>query len=212
MEESERDLLMAFYSNYILPRVINWAMNDKHLMPLRAELLASTYGEVAEIGFGTGANLPFYPKAVESLIGIESSQEILNLAKKRLGSFSGKFIPIVASAVKIPLPKHSVDFVVSTFTLCSVSSTLSVLREARRILKPGGTFLFLEHGLAVDLPVQKWQRRLTPLQKRLAGGCHLDRNILGLLADACMDVPKSKRFYVAGIPKPLGYVTMGEAE
>ncbi len=203
--------MTSLYSTYILPRIINWAMDDKHLAPLRSELLQPVRGEVAEIGFGSGMNLPHYPSSVTKLFAIEPSKEIFKLAKKREKQFASEVTFIQSTAEKIPLEKNSVDFVVSTFTLCSVSSTLAVLSEAKRILRPGGSFVFLEHGLAPDLPVQKWQNRLTPLQKRIGGGCHFNRNILALLADACCDVSECKRFYIDGIPKFAGFITMGDA-
>ena len=187
-------------------------MDDKKLIPLRETLLSSAFGEVAEIGFGSGMNLPFYPKTVRKLIGTDPSKELVRLSKRRAASFSGDFSTLLCSGDRIALGKHSVDCVVSTFTLCSVPNTLAVLEEVKRILRPGGKFLFLEHGLAPDLPVQKWQKRLTPIQKRIAGGCHLDRNILGLLADACWDVASCKRFYQKGIPKVAGFLTMGEGQ
>lgn len=200
------------YSTYVLPRLIDWSMGSKQLSPLRATLLSTAKGVVAEIGFGSGINLPFYPAAVEKLIAIEPSEKMLERSKKRVGSFKGELETILSSAGKIPLPKGSVDCVVSTFTLCSVPSSLAVLQEVRRILRPKGSLLFLEHGLAPDPSVQRWQKRLTPIQKRIGGGCHLDRNILGLLADACWDVAECKRFYVEGIPKVAGFVYMGEAQ
>ena len=199
------------YSNYILPCLIDRAMNTAELGPLRKTLLSSATGIVAEIGFGSGANLPHYPDDITKLVAIDNSKPLLKRAKKRLASFRPPFEALYCPAERIKLEKHSVDTVVCTFTLCSVSGTLGVLEEVRRILRPGGKFLFLEHGLAPDHNVQKWQRRLTPFQKRLGGGCHLDRNVLGLLADACWDVVECNRFYVKGIPKISGYITMGQA-
>jgi ubiquinone/menaquinone biosynthesis C-methylase UbiE len=200
---------MSLYSAYIFPPLIDWVMNAKQLSPLREELLRGAKGTVAEIGFGSGRNLPFYPKSVENLFAIDPSKELLEKAKKRFDLFPGKITPILGSAENIPLDRNSVDCVISTFTLCSVPSTLAVLQEVKRILKPGGAFLFLEHGLAPDLSIQKWQKRLTPFQKRIAGGCHFDRNILGLLADACCDVLACRRFYIQGFPKVAGFVSMG---
>jgi ubiquinone/menaquinone biosynthesis C-methylase UbiE len=200
---------MAFYSTYILPRVIDFAMKDRRLSPLRGELLKAAHGEVAEIGFGTGMNLFHYSSDVKKLYAIEPSKEIFKRSERRRYPFKGEVVPLFSFADRIPLDKSSVDFVVSTFTLCSVPSTLAVLTEVKRILKPGGKFLFLEHGLAPDRSVQKWQNRLTPLQKRIGGGCHFNRNILGLLADACFDVESCKKLYIDGIPKVAGYVAMG---
>ncbi len=203
---------MSFYSAFVLPRLIDWAMDDKKLAPLRLTQLAPARGTVAEFGFGSGTNLPFYPPTVEKLIAVDPSPELLTRAKARLSGFKPEFEHHLLSADRVPLAKHSVDFVVCSFTLCSVASTMGVLQEARRILKPGGEFLFLEHGLAPDAAVQKWQHRLTPLQKRFGGGCHLNRNVLGFLADACWDVTECRRFYVEAIPKPFGYMTVGRAQ
>ncbi len=203
---------MPFYSTYVLPCLIDLAMGSKRLGPLRHELLASAKGRVAEIGFGSGANLPYYPTTVETLIAIDNSDAVLRRSKKRLASFGGKVETLIVSADSIPLDKHSVDCVVSSFTLCSVPNPFAVFQEIKRILRPRGTLLFLEHGLAPDLSVQMWKKRLTPIQKRLAGGCHLDRNTLALFADACWDVTQCKRFYLEGIPKFAGFATMGEAE
>jgi SAM-dependent methyltransferase len=202
---------MSFYSNFILPPLIDWAMNGKHLKPLRAELLRPAHGVVAEIGFGSGANLPFYPETVEKIIAIEPSESLLRRAKAKRAQFKGEFETLVSSGERIALKRESVDCVVTTFTLCSVPDTLNVLREVRRILRPGGKYLFLEHGLAPDPSVQRWQKRLTPLQKRIGGGCHFDRNILGRMADACWDVT-CKRFYAQGMPKFAGYLFMGEGQ
>ncbi len=203
---------MGLYHKYILPRVIDFVMEDKHLAPLRKDLLSQTSGVVAEIGFGAGANLLFYPKEVTKLFAIDSHADILKRAEKRIKDLPFSVESILASASHIPLEKYSVDFVVSTFTLCSVQNSIDVLREVKRILRPRGQFLFLEHGLAPDKKISVWQNRLTPLQKKIGGGCHLNRNILGLLADGCWDVMEQKKFYVNGIPKIFGYISMGSAE
>lgn len=202
---------MGFYSRFVLPALLDWAMEEKRLAPLRQSLLASASGTVLEIGFGAGANLPYYPSAVQKLIAIDPSEPLMKRAKKKLPSFQGEFVSVIGSAAKIALPRHSVDCVVSTFTLCSVPDTLGVLREVKRVLRPDGKLLFLEHGLAPERSIQRWQQRLNPWQKRLAGGCHLNRNIRGLLADACLDVGVCKSFYVEGVPKVLGFVSQGEA-
>lgn len=202
---------MGFYNTQILPRVLDWAMQDKTLIPLRKEVLSSAKGRVVEIGFGAGANLPYYPSAVESIVAIENSEAVLKRAKKRLSTFPGKIETLAVTAAEIPLDAHSVDFVVSTFTLCSIADTAKLLRELKRILKKDGTLLFLEHGLAPERSVQKWQNRLNPIQNKIAGGCNLNRNILGLFADACWDVVSKKNFYLQGSPKVFGYLSQGQA-
>ncbi len=186
-------------------------MNHEVLAPLRRELLARAAGEVAEIGFGSGVNLPYYPSSVHRVIAVEPSAPLFKRGRKRIEAFPGEVTPVAASGENLPLKSKSVDVVVLTFTLCSVANPQAVLSHAKRILKPQGKLLFLEHGLCPDRSVQKWQKRLSPIQERLAGGCRFDRNILGLLADACWDVGESRRFYVDGIPKVAGFVTLGEA-
>lgn len=203
---------MGIYHKYVLPRLIDFVMEDKYLSPLREKLLSQTKGIVAEIGFGAGANLPFYPKNIEKLYAVDNHPDILKRAKKKILAAPFLVETVLASISHVPLEKQSVDFVVSTFTLCSVQNSIDVLREVKRILKPRGEFLFLEHGLAPDKKIQLWQNRLTPIQKKIGGGCHLNRNILGLLADGCWDVTQQKRFYVEGIPKIFGFVSMGNAE
>lgn len=203
---------MGLYHKYVLPRLIDFVMDDKNLAPLRKELLSPVKGRVAEIGFGAGANLLYYPKSTEKVFAVDNHPEILKRAEKRAKDLPFALETILTSASGIPIEKHSVDFVVSTFTLCSVQNTIDVLREVKRILRPGGQFLFLEHGLSPDKKIQTWQNRLTPLQKKIGGGCHLNRNILGVLADGCWDVMDQKKFYVEGIPKIFGYVSMGVAE
>lgn len=200
------------YSKYILPRMIDWGMSDKIFAPYREKVLKDAYGIVAEIGFGSGANLPHYSDKVERVIGIDPSQELKDLAKKRLRVFKPDFAFLPGPAEKIDLPNHSVDCAVSTFTLCSVENPMRVLSELKRIVKRGGKLFFMEHGLAPDLKVQKWQNRLNPLQRRMCGGCNLNRNILGILADACFDVSDIERFYVKKIPRPFGFLSLGSAQ
>lgn len=202
---------MGFYSNYIFPRLIDWAMNDKELVTYRKEVLAPAQGRVLEIGFGTGVNLPFYPSSVENLIAVESNASVLKKAGPRIKIFPGKVETLVASAEKLPLDAHSVDFIVSTFTLCSIPDIYLLLGELKRVLKRDGTFLFLEHGLAPDPKIQTWQNRLTPLQKKIGCGCHLNRNILGLFSDYCWDITQRKSFFLPRSPKVIGYMTLGEA-
>lgn len=201
---------MGIYSTYVFPRLLDWAMGVEELVPLRRELLAAAAGETVEVGFGTGANFPFYSNKVKRLVGIEKDQAVAKLAEVRRGQFSGEMVLKQGMAEKLPLESRSVDCVVTTLTLCSCADVFKALNEIRRVLKPGGIYLFLEHGLSHEPSVQKWQRRLTPIQKVIGCGCHFNRNIRGFLADACLETTECRSFYIDKSPKFAGFFTMGK--
>ena len=182
-------------------------MGNQRLVPLRQELLSQASGVTLEVGFGSGANLPFYSDRVTRLVGVEKEPAIARLSK-------GKRLRVdwevkIGVAEKLPVETRSVDCVVTTLTICSCADVFKTLQEIRRVLKPGGQYLFLEHGLSHDPNIQRWQRRLTPLQKKLGCGCRLDRNIRGLLADACLEPSEVRSFYMEKTPKVAGYMTIG---
>jgi SAM-dependent methyltransferase len=149
---------LGFYQHHILPRLIHFGMRQKRLAPLRERLVAGARGRVLEIGIGSGLNLPFYPRDIELVLGLDPSRELLQIEE-------------------IPLDAGAVDHVVMSWTLCSVADPLRALTEVRRVLRPGGSLLFVEHGRAPEPRVARWQDRLTPVWRRLAGGCHLNRPI-----------------------------------
>jgi ubiquinone/menaquinone biosynthesis C-methylase UbiE len=172
---------LGFYQHRILPRLIHFGMAQKQLMPLREHLVAGARGRVLEIGIGSGLNLPFYPRNTGLLLGLDPSRELLHMAKRHS---SWVHFPVELSegrAEDIPLDDGAVDHVVMSWTLCSVVDPLRALSEIRRVLRPGGSLLFVEHGRAPDPRISRWQERLTPLWRRLAGGCHLDRPITLLI-------------------------------
>src|SRR5262249_10178062 len=155
------------------PHLINLAMRNEQLAPYRRRIASQAEGRVLEIGAGAGANLPFYTKRATEVVGVEPHRKLLMMAARKPAVVPPSLIE--ACAESLPLEEGSIGTVVTTFTLCSLPDVSAALTEARRVLKPGGRLLFVEHGLAPEPEVQRWQARLTPLWKRIAGGCHLDR-------------------------------------
>jgi ubiquinone/menaquinone biosynthesis C-methylase UbiE len=203
---------VTFYDRHILPWVLDHAMRRSVLQPQRRELVSQACGDVLEIGFGSGLNLPFYPEAVKRLTAIEPSSGMTRRARRNIETFSGDVavLPLDA-AQRLPLPDAAFDTVVSTWTLCTIPDVAAALREAHRVLRPGGTFLFLEHGLSPDPAVAAWQRRLTPLSRRFGGGCHLDRDIAALLRGSPLSVRRCETFYLPATYYLGGYTYRGAA-
>jgi ubiquinone/menaquinone biosynthesis C-methylase UbiE len=202
---------MGLYQRYILPRVIDLAMRASEVKRYRALVVPRARGAVLEIGIGSGLNLGYYHAAVERVEGVDPSTELLAMAERRRAEAPCAVELLACSAESLPLEDASFDCAVTTFTLCSVADPLRALREARRVLKPGGTLLFAEHGLAPDESVARWQHRLNPAWRRLAGGCNLDRRIDELVAAAGFTIGTIDRGYARG-PRPLTYIYWGEAQ
>jgi ubiquinone/menaquinone biosynthesis C-methylase UbiE len=167
---------------------------------------------VVEIGFGSGPNIPFYPAAVTEVAAVEPSDTAWRLARKRVAASP---VPVHRAGLdgqSLPFPDASYDAALSTWTLCTIPDPAAALSEVRRVLKPGGTLHFVEHGLAPDARVQRWQRRLDPVQRRLAGGCQLTRPIADLLGKAGFTLSEVDVFYAKGGPKVLGAESLGVAD
>jgi ubiquinone/menaquinone biosynthesis C-methylase UbiE len=184
---------LSFYDRYLLPPCIDFVMRVAQPEHLRREVLSAARGDVLEIGVGSGLNLPHYPQGITSIVGVDPSARLLQLAERgallRRDASRGAgpgVTPglLLASAEHLPFPSPRFDTVVSTWTLCSIPDHAAALAEVRRVLRPGGRLVFIEHGLAPDASVGRWQARLTPWWKPLSGGCHLDRRIDGMIADA----------------------------
>jgi ubiquinone/menaquinone biosynthesis C-methylase UbiE len=202
---------MGIYSDKVLPHIVDKACGMKSNAVLRQRVCRGLHGQVLEIGFGSGHNVPYYPAAVTGVAAIEPADVGWKLARKRLAAAT---VPIERKGLdgqSLPLPDDSCDTALSTWTLCTIPDVAAALQEVRRVLKPGGTLHFVEHGLAPDEKVQVWQHRLEPVQKRLFGGCHLSRPIADLLTAAGFTITESDAFYEKGAPKFLAAETLGVA-
>lgn len=202
---------MGFYDERVLPRIVNAACGMKTNVPLRRRVCAGLRGRVVEIGFGSGHNVPFYPAAVTEVTAIEPADLAWELAAGRLATAGASVRRGGLDGQRLPLDDESQDTALSTWTMCTIPDVASALGELRRVLKPGGTLHFLEHGLAPDAKVRRWQHRLEPVQKRLFGGCHLTRRITDLLTDAGFEILERDEFYAPGAPKFLAADTLGTA-
>ncbi|HEY2527464.1 MAG TPA: class I SAM-dependent methyltransferase [Xanthobacteraceae bacterium] len=201
---------MSFYYEHILPHLLHRSMRQKHLTTYRGRVVSAAEGRVLEVGIGSGLNLPFYSQNVLQVIGLDPSPKLLSMARRveRTGLRAVQFIE--ASAEEIPLLSETFDTVVTTWTLCSIADSAQALREMRRVLKPGGRLLFVEHGRAPDPNVVWWQDRLTPIWKRIGGGCHLNRAIRSLIEGAGFKVDRLETGYMRG-PKPMAFMYEGSA-
>jgi ubiquinone/menaquinone biosynthesis C-methylase UbiE len=202
---------MGLYAKYLLPRVIDLAMRNEETARLRAGWLPHARGEVLEVGIGSGLNLPFYSSQVQRVYGVDPSVELQRMARDRARSGPIEVEFLLQSAENpLPLADASIDTVVSTWTLCSIANVPKALHQMKRVLKTNGRLIFLEHGRAPNPGVAAWQDRLTPLWKRVAGGCHLNRKIDELIEAAGFQITEMTTFYIPG-PRSLTYTYQGFA-
>lgn len=202
---------MTLYTRKILPRAIDLACSLEAVRVQRARLIPAAAGRVLEIGAGSGLNFPFYnSEKLSDLIALEPAAEMRRLAAARTGDVAVPITFLDASAEEIPLESGSVDTVVLTYSLCSIGDPAAALFEMRRVLKPRGRLLFSEHGLAPDVAVRRWQNLLNPLWKRLAGGCHLNRDIPRLIRGGGFCIDEIDAAYLSG-PKPMTFNYLGSA-
>jgi ubiquinone/menaquinone biosynthesis C-methylase UbiE len=205
--------MASLYDRYVLPRLLNAACGAKPVMKQRAKIVPKAEGRVLELGVGLGRNLAFYdPDRVRELVGVDPSPQLraLAMAAERDPRLAVRIE--AGSAEALPFEDRSFDTVVCTFTLCSVCAPPQALAEARRVLKPGGRLLFCEHGLAPDPEVVKWQRRVEPLWKRIAGGCHLTRPIASAIGAAGFTQERVETMYLPGTPRFAGWNEWGAAQ
>jgi len=204
--------MASLYDRIVLPWLLNCACGSPVIAKQRAKVLPEASGRVLELGMGSGLNLPFYDRAkVDALEGLEPSDELRKMAE-RSGADAGLPLHITPGwAEALPFEARTFDCVVCTFTMCSVQDPAAALAEARRVLKPGGRLIFCEHGLAPDPDVVKWQRRIEPVWKRIAGGCHLTRPVTSAIEGAGFAVQRRETMYVPRTPRWAGWNEWGVA-
>ncbi|MCI4643636.1 MAG: class I SAM-dependent methyltransferase [Hyphomonadaceae bacterium] len=206
---------MGLWERYVAPPLVSAACSTKPIRKQREKVVPLAEGVVLEIGCGSGTNFPYYtPEKVTRLHALEPSPGMIARARKALNAspMAGKVDFMEAGAEAVPLDEASVDTVMITFVLCTIPDWEAALSEARRVLKPGGKVLFSEHGLAPDEGVAKWQRRIEPVWKPLAGGCHLTRNTAALLGAGGFEMDRVESMYLPSTPKFAGFVTWGSAK
>jgi ubiquinone/menaquinone biosynthesis C-methylase UbiE len=201
---------MGFYLDRIVPSLIHLAMRNRNLAPYRRRVVSEATGRVLEIGVGSGLNLPFYGEGVSLVVGLDPSPKLLAMARETARRSAMPLELIEGSAEAIPIEDRSIDTVVTTWTLCSVPEAARALQEMRRVLRPGGRLLFVEHGRAPEPSVHWWQDRLTPMWKHLSGGCHLNRAIGQLIENAGFRIEHLDNGYMRG-PKPMTFMYEGSA-
>lgn len=196
---------MNLYDRWALPPILDLVMRQRPLQKYRREVVAAASGRVLEVGVGSGLNFPLYDKRVEIVFGIDPSPRLLSFARRRAAEAGVRAEFLQGSASAIPLADDTMDTVVMTWTLCSIPDPLVALREMRRVLKPHGKLLFVEHGLSPEAGIERWQHRLTPIWCHVAGGCHLDRKMDDLIRSAGFDILRLRTEYASG-PRPMTYM------
>lgn len=202
---------MGFYANYIFPIIMDKALNNNTIRRQRQSVLADAKGNILELGFGTGLNLACYPPEIDKIITIDTNEGMHRLAQKRMAESQIKVEHRILDAQKLPFEDESFDTVVSTFTLCSIDNLAHALQEVRRVLRSDGQFIFFEHGISPDEKVSTWQNRLTPINKILAVGCHMNRPIDQLISEQHLVITRLEKYYIPKFPVLFGYVYRGIA-
>lgn len=203
---------MGLYDRYVLPFMIDKACGAPPILKQRAKVVPQARGRVLEVGMGSGINLSFYdPKRVERVFGLEPSLGMRHRAQKNLARSPVEVEWLDLPGEQVPLDDHSVDTVVLTFTLCTIPDFRAALAQMRRVLRPGGTLLFCEHGEAPDAEVRKWQDRINPIWKKIAGGCNLNRPIPACLEEAGFEIDQLETMYLPNTPRIAAFNYWGRA-
>lgn len=202
---------MGFYGDRVLPRIIDRLCGMASANPFRARVCEGLTGDVVEIGFGSGRNVPFYPAGVTHVAAVEPADLAWEIARERIAASSVVIERSGLDGQSLPMADDSFDSALSTWSLCTIPDPVAALREVRRVLKPGGELHFLEHGSAPDENVRRWQHRVEPLWKPVGGGCHLTREITDLVTRAGFTLREAEEFYEPGAPKIVTADTLGVA-
>ena len=202
---------MNVYDKWVLPRLTDLVMRNKEATRYRSQLVPEACGTVLEIGVGSGLNLPYYGTAVSRLYGLDPSEELLQMARKKAGAAPFPVEFLTHTGEEIPLDDCCFDTIVTTWTLCTIPDPVKALKEMRRVLKPGGSLLFAEHGLAPDASVRGWQERLNPLWRRITGGCNLNRKMDELIRTSDFRIVQLDMAYAKGL-RPMSYIYSGRAQ
>ena len=206
-------MILSFYDKYILPKFLNCACGSKPINYQREKIVPLAEGTVLDVGIGSGLNIPYYNKSkIKCLYGLDPSIELLNLAKSLAKKNELEIEFLECGAEAIPLPNDSIDTVVITYTLCTIPDTQLSNEEIMRVLKPNGKLLFCEHGLAPDINVVKWQKRINPIWNKIAGGCNLNRDIPKLIRSSGFKISNMEEMYLPSTPKFAGYNYWGVAK
>jgi ubiquinone/menaquinone biosynthesis C-methylase UbiE len=201
---------VGWYQEQVLPRMTNVVLGSREFVPLRARVAAGLEGDVLEIGFGSGLNVPHYPPTVRRVLALDPATVGRKLAADRIAASPVPVEFVGLDGEEVPLEDVSVDHVLTTWTLCTIPDPGRALAEVRRVLRPGGTLHFMEHGRSPDPQVARWQDRLTPVQRRIAGGCHLNRPMDDLVRGSGLEITRLENFHIRG-PKAFGYMFEGVA-
>jgi ubiquinone/menaquinone biosynthesis C-methylase UbiE len=200
---------MSFYQERVLPHLIQMSMKQEHFEPYRRRAVSAARGRILEIGVGSGLNLPLYESGIH-VVGLDPSRKLLSMARAATAARAQSIEFIEGRAESLPLPDNEFDTVITTWTMCSIPDLPKALAEVRRVLKADGKLVFAEHGRAPEPTVMRWQNALTPLWKRIGGGCHLNRPIDQLIVAAGFRIEGLKTGYMKG-PKPMTFLYEGEA-
>ena len=203
---------MGLYNKYVLPKVLNCTCGSKPINYQRKKVVPLAKGLVLDVGIGSGLNIPFYDMTkIDKVIGLDPSEELNNLA---IGVAEENKIDVdfmLCGAEDIPLPDNHVDTVLITYTMCTIPEVIEANKEMLRVLKPDGRMIFCEHGLAPDPKIAKWQSRIDPIWGKIAGGCHLNRNIPELITSAGFEIENMEQMYLPSTPRFAGYNYWGSA-